>query len=201
VSPRFQQESGVSAINPQDVSPPTEHTLEAHWKLFLAEGIALIVLGVVALFLPTLASIGVALVVGWLLLLGGLLGMVTTFVGRQAPGFLWSLLSSLAAAAAGILLILWPAVGALSLTLILTVFLVADGVVTMMIGFAHYRAQHRHWHWLLFNGALDLLFAAIILVALPTSALVVIGIIVGIDLVFGGAALVALTLAAHRAAL
>ena len=175
-----------------------EHTFETHWKLFLCEGIGLIVLGIIALILPALASIGVAVLLGWLLFLGGAFGAVTTFVGRDAPGFLWALLSSLTAMAAGIVLFLWPVVGVLSLTLILTVFLVADGVVTIMIAFAHRRATHEHWYWMLFNGALDLLFAAIILVALPASSFVVIGVVVGIDLVFGGASLVALTLAAHR---
>ncbi|MDR3528655.1 MAG: HdeD family acid-resistance protein [Rhizomicrobium sp.] len=193
----------MSAINDlREAALPyrAEHTLEAHWKLFLGEGIGLVVLGVIALILPALASIGVALVLGWLLFLGGALGAVTTCVGRDAPGFWWTLLSSFVAMGAGILLFLWPAVGVWSLTLVLTVFLVADGVVTIMVAFAHRRATHQHWYWMLFNGALDLLFAAIILVALPASSFVVVGVVVGIDLVFGGATLVALTLAAHRTA-
>jgi uncharacterized membrane protein HdeD (DUF308 family) len=137
---------------------------------------------------------------GWLLLLGGAFGFVTACIGRHAPGVLWSLLSSLTAIAVGALLFLWPAVGAFSLTLVITVFLVADGVVTILFAFAHRRAQYQHWYLLLVNGALDLFFAAIILVALPSSSLVVVGIIVGIDLVLGGASLITLTLAAHRAA-
>ncbi len=177
-----------------------DRAFEAHWKFYLGEGIGLIVLGIGALIMPALASIGVALLLGWLLFLGGVFGLITTFVGRHAPGFLWSLLSALAAMVAGTLLFLWPAVGALSLTLILTLFLVADGIVTIMIALTHRRALHQRWNWLLFNGVLDLLFAAIILVALPASTLMVVGIIVGVDLVFGGASLIALTLAAHCAA-
>jgi uncharacterized membrane protein HdeD (DUF308 family) len=174
-----------------------EHTVEAHWRIFLAEGIGLIVLGIGALILPPLASIGVAILLGWLLLLGGIFGFVTTIVGRHAPGFLWSLLSSIIAIVAGFLLFGWPAAGALSLTLILTVFLAADGIVTIMIALDYRRALHGRWGWLLVNGALDLILAAIIFVTLPASALWAIGIIVGIDLLFGGSSLVALSLAAR----
>jgi len=192
--------SAISQFRGASLPHQVEHTLESHWTLFVAEGVVLIVLGFAALILPVLASIGIALLLGWSLFLGGILGMVTTFFGRHAPGFTWSLLSSLAAIVAGGMLFLWPAIGTLSLTLILTVFLVADGVVTIMIALAHRRALHRRWYWLLVNGVLDLVFAAIIFVALPASAFVVVGIIVGIDLVFGGTSLVVLTLAAHRTA-
>ena len=174
-----------------------EHTVEAHWRFFLAEGIGLIVLGLGALILPPLASIGVAILLGWLLLLGGVFGLVTSIVGRHAPGFVWSLLSSIIAIVAGVLLFGWPAAGALSLTLVLTAFLTADGVVTIMIALDYRRALHDRWVWLLVNGVLDLILATIIFIALPASALWAIGIIVGIDLVFGGSSLVALSLAAR----
>lgn len=177
-----------------------EHSLETHWRLFLFEGIGLIVLGAIALILPPLASIGIAIIIGWLLIFGGILGLLTTIVGRHAPGFRWSLTSSVIAIVAGVLLFGWPAVGALSLTMILTVFLLADGLATIMMALEYRRAEHRRWGWLLVNGVLDLVLAAIILVALPASALWAIGIIVGIDLVFGGSSLVALSLAAHRKA-
>jgi len=123
---------------------------------------------------------------------------VTTVVGRHAPGFWWSLLSSIVAIVAGVLLFGWPAVGAVSLTLVLTVFLATDGFVTIMIAMEYRRALHGRWGWLLVNGVLDLILAGIIFVALPASALWAVGIIVGIDLLFGGSSLVALSLAARR---
>jgi uncharacterized membrane protein HdeD (DUF308 family) len=178
-----------------------EHTLEAHWRLFLSEGIGLIALGIAALILPPLASIGIAVIIGWLLIFGGVFGLLTTIVGRHAPGFRWSLASSVIAIVAGVLLFGWPAVGALSLTMILTVFLLADGLATLMMALEYRQALHSQWGWLLVNGMLDLVLASIILVALPASALWAVGIIVGIDLVFGGSSLVALSLAAHRKAI
>ena len=178
-----------------------EHSLEAHWRLFLAEGIGLIVLGLVALILPPLASIGIAIILGWLLLFAGVFGLLTIIVGCHAPGFWWSLTSSIVAIITGVLLFGWPALGALSLTMILMVFLLADGLATIMMALEYRRALHSQWGWLLVNGVLDLVLAVIILVALPASALWAVGIIVGIDLVFGGTSLVVLSLAAYRKAM
>ncbi|HSC61732.1 MAG TPA: DUF308 domain-containing protein, partial [Rhizomicrobium sp.] len=62
----------------------TEHTFEAHWRMFFFEGVVLVVLGIVALILPPLASIAVAIMFGWVLFLGGAFGLITTLVGRHA---------------------------------------------------------------------------------------------------------------------
>jgi uncharacterized membrane protein HdeD (DUF308 family) len=175
-----------------------EHTFEAHWQLFLVEGVALVVLGIIALILPPLASIAVAILFGWLLLLGGVFGFVTTLLGRHAPGFWWSLLSSLVAIVAGALLFGWPAGGVFSLTFVLTGFLAADGLLTIMLALDYRRALHGRWMWLMVNGVIDLVLAAIILIGLPQSAAWAIGIIVGVDLLFGGLSLIAMSLAARN---
>lgn len=176
-----------------------EHTFEAHWRLFFFEGVVLVVLGIVALILPPLASIAVAILFGWVLFLGGVFGLVSTLVGRHAPGFWWSILSSLIAIVAGVLLFGWPAGGALSLTVILTGFLAADGILTIMLSLEYRRALHSRWVWLMVNGVIDLFLAALIFVGLPASAAWAIGIIVGIDMLFGGSSLIAMSLAARNA--
>jgi uncharacterized membrane protein HdeD (DUF308 family) len=176
-----------------------EHTFEAHWRLFFFEGVVLLVLGIIALVLPPLASIAVAILFGWVLFLGGVFGLITTIVGRHAPGFWWSILSSLVAIVAGVLLFDWPAGGVLSLTLVLTGFLAADGILTIMLSLEYRRALHGRWVWLLANGLIDLLLAAIIFIGLPASAAWAIGIIVGVDMLFGGASLIAMSLAARAA--
>jgi uncharacterized membrane protein HdeD (DUF308 family) len=65
----------MNQVGNTGLSVGAEHTLEAHWRLFLVEGIGLIALGIGALILPPLASIGVAILLGWLLLLGGAFGL------------------------------------------------------------------------------------------------------------------------------
>jgi uncharacterized membrane protein HdeD (DUF308 family) len=177
----------------------TEHTFETHWRMFFFEGVVLVVLGLVALILPPLASIAVAILFGWVLFAGGIVGLVTTLAGRHAPGFWWSILSSLVAIVAGVLLFGWPAGGALSLTVILTGFLAADGILTIMLSLEYRRALHDRWLWLMVNGVIDLILAAVIFIGLPASAAWAIGIIVGIDMLFGGSSLIAMSLAARNA--
>jgi len=176
-----------------------EHTFEAHWRMFFFEGVVLVVLGVIALILPPLASIAVAILFGWVLFAGGVVGLVTTLAGRHAPGFWWAILSSLVAIVAGVLLFGWPAGGALSLTIILTGFLAVDGILTIMLSLEYRRALHQRWVWLMVNGVIDLFLAALIFVGLPASAAWAIGIIVGVDMLFGGMSLIAMALAARNA--
>ena len=76
-----------------------------HWVLFLVEGIILVVLGLLAIIIPPLATIAVTIFLGWLFLISGIVGLVTTFWARHAPGFWWSLLSAVLAIAAGIVLL------------------------------------------------------------------------------------------------
>lgn len=176
-----------------------EHTFQAHWRMFLFEGVVLVVLGLLALILPPLASIAVAILFGWLLFIGGVFGLATTLIGRHAPGYWWAILSSLIAIIAGVLLFGWPAGGVFSLTLVLTAFLATDGILTILLALDYRRALHDRWGWMIVNGVIDLILAAIIFIGLPQSATWAIGIIVGVDLLFGGSSLIAMALAAHRA--
>jgi uncharacterized membrane protein HdeD (DUF308 family) len=168
-----------------------------HRRLFLIEGIILVVLGIAAILVPPLASVAVALFLGWLFLIGGIVGLITTLSDRRAPGFWWSLLSAVVAIVAGILLILRPVSGAFSLTVVLTAFLLADGILMILYAIAHRRELSRRWGWLLANGIIDILLAGVIVLALPSSALWALGLIVGIDMLFGGWSLIAMSLASR----
>src|ERR1700761_2680208 len=91
-------------------------SLSEHWRLFLIEGIVLLLLGIAAIAIPPLATFAVEILIGWLLLMSGVVGLITTLRMRQAPGFWWSLCSALVGILAGIILIAWPLSGAVSLT-------------------------------------------------------------------------------------
>jgi uncharacterized membrane protein HdeD (DUF308 family) len=168
-----------------------------HWKLFLIEGIVLVILGAAAIVLPQIASLAVAIMLGWLFLIGGGIGLATTVMARMAPGFWWALASSVVSIAVGALLLGWPIHAVVSLTFLLTVFLIADGLFMIMYGIEHRRQLSQRWGWLTANGVLDLVLAAIIIVALPGSALWVLGLVIGIDLLFGGSSLIAIALKAR----
>jgi uncharacterized membrane protein HdeD (DUF308 family) len=173
-------------------------SLHEHWKLFLVEGAILLILGLVAVMVPIVATVAVEIIVGWLILVSGIVGLVTTFYMRRAPGFWWSLFSALIGTAAGVVLLLWPLNGALSLTLILTVFLAFEGVVSIMFAFDHRRELSGRWGMMLLSGIVDLILAGFIFSGLPGTAAWAIGLLVGINLVFGGTAVVAMALHARR---
>ena len=117
------------------------NSLQAHWKFFLIEGIVLVILGMIAICVPPVATVTVEIFIGWLILLSGVLGLVMTFQTRGSPGFGWSLLSAVVGIAAGIVLLLWPLSGVLTLTVMLTAFLTVEGVVSIMYALAHRRER------------------------------------------------------------
>src|ERR1700720_4029607 len=86
-------------------------TLREHWKLFLIEGLVLVVLGLLAIAVPPLAGLAVTILFGWLFLISGVVGLVASFAMRQAPGFWWSLLSAALGILVGLLLLAQPLSG------------------------------------------------------------------------------------------
>jgi uncharacterized membrane protein HdeD (DUF308 family) len=174
-------------------------SLRAHWKLFLIEGIVLLVLGLAAVMLPLIATLAIAIVIGWVFLVSGIVGLIATFRMRRAPGFWWSLFSAILAVVAGIVLLRWPLGGALSLTFVLTIFLLLEGVASIMFALEHKRELSGRWGVMLVSGLVDLLLAGMIFAGLPGTAAWAIGLLVGINMIFGGSALIAMALHARDA--
>jgi uncharacterized membrane protein HdeD (DUF308 family) len=172
--------------------------LREHWLAYLIEGILLMVLGAAAIAVPSWATLTVTIFLGWLFLVSGIIGLITTFWLKRAPGFWWSLLSAVLAVVVGALLIGWPVSGALSLTLALLIYFAAEGIFSIMFGLEHQRSLSGRWGWLVLNGVIDLFLVGVILFGVPGTAAWVLGLLVGIDLVYGGSALIALSLTAHR---
>jgi uncharacterized membrane protein HdeD (DUF308 family) len=175
-------------------------SLHEHWVLFLAEGILLLVLGVLAIAIPQIATLAAEILFGWIFLAAGIAGLFTTFWMRNAPGFWWSLLSALLAIGAGVVLLLYPLSGVLSLTLVLIVFFIIEGVASIMFALEHKRELSGRWGFMLLSGIVDLILAGIIFAGLPGTATWAIGLLIGINMVFGGAALIAMALHARDAA-
>ncbi|HEX7789617.1 MAG TPA: DUF308 domain-containing protein, partial [Afipia sp.] len=113
-------------------------------------------------------------------------------------GFWWSLLSAALALAAGIILIVQPVAGTLTLTLVVSAYFIAEGITTIMYALAHRRELSGRWGWLLMSGIVDLVVAALIIAGLPGSAAWAIGLLIGINLVFGGTSLIGMALAARN---
>jgi uncharacterized membrane protein HdeD (DUF308 family) len=188
------------SMTPSDFSAARRavaETMREHWVLFMVEGIVLVVLGMLAIIIPQLASLAVTILIGWLFLISGVVGLVTTFWVKGAPGFWWSLVSAVIAIGAGVVLLGWPISGTVSLTLVLIVFFIVEGVASIMYGIEHRREASSRSGWMIVSGVIDLILAAIIFSGLPGTAFWALGLLVGINMVFGGTSLIAMALGAR----
>jgi len=174
------------------------NAIHEHWKLFLVEGIILIILGMAAIIVPQVATFAFAILIGWLFLVSGIVGLITTFWMRHAPGFWWSLFSAVIAILAGGVLLARPVSGVLSLTFVLIAFFVIEGIVTIMYAIDHRAQLSGRWAWMLASGVVDLILAGIIFAGLPGTAVWALGLLVGINMVFGGTAMIGMALAAKE---
>jgi uncharacterized membrane protein HdeD (DUF308 family) len=176
------------------------NALHEHWKLYLFEGILLLILGAIAIIIPPIATLAVTIVIGWLFLISGIVGLVTTFMMRNAPGFWWSLVSAALAVVAGGWLLARPLSGAVSLTIVVVVFFIIEGIASIMFALEHKRELSGRWGWMLVSGVIDLILAFVIFTGLPGTAAWAIGLLVGINMIFGGSALIAMALHARNTA-
>jgi uncharacterized membrane protein HdeD (DUF308 family) len=190
----------MSTPDIQNIQRAVADALHRHWKLYLAEGILLLVLGFIAIVIPPLATLAVTILLGWLFLVSGVMGLFTTYMLRHAPGFWWSLLSAALGVLVGASLLAMPLSGALSLTVVLVAFFMIEGVVTIMFALDHKRELTGRWGWMLTSGVVDLALGVMILAGLPSTAAWAIGLLVGINMMFGGSALIGMALQARKAA-
>jgi uncharacterized membrane protein HdeD (DUF308 family) len=183
----------------QGIQRAATAALREHWVLFLVEGVVLLVLGATAVVLPPIATLAVTILFGWLFLVSGIVGLVTTFWMRHAPGFWWSLLSAALGIIVGAMLLASPVTGALSLTLVLIAFFLIEGAISIMFALDHRRELSGQWGWMLMSGIIDLILAMMIFAGLPSTAVWAVGLLVGINMIFGGVALIAMALHARKA--
>lgn len=162
--------------------------LKNHRTLVLFEGVLFTLLGIIAVAMPGIFTLSTELFIGWLLLFGGGIQLYRTFKSRHSSGFLGSLVVSLLYLIFGFLFVAFPIAGVLSLTLLLTLFFIAEGIGKIILGF-EYRA-FRSWGWFLLNGILSLIIAYIIWSGWPGTAFWVIGLLVGINMIFFGLSLI-----------
>ena len=167
-----------------------------HWKLFLFQGLALMLLGLLAAALPQVTSLAVTVLVGALFLVGGAVRLFGLRRGRRSPGHFLSKLTAVLALLLGLVLLLEPFQGVRTLTLLLLAFFVVQGAVSIYTAL-RYRRQLPSSHWLLLSGLVDLVLAGLIWADWPGSAVWAIGLLVGLSIFFLGLALVMSALAAR----
>jgi uncharacterized membrane protein HdeD (DUF308 family) len=185
---------------PAEIAAALKKSMSDHWRLFMAEGVVLVVLGLAAIVIPPVAGLATTIIIGWLFLIGGAVGIVATSGAHRAPGFGWSLFSAIVALLAGIVLLWNPWQGLATLTYVLIAFFLIDGVLIIVLALEHRRELTGRWEWMMIGGIMDLVLALIIISGLPGSLAWALGLLVGIDLVWGGMSLIAMALSARSGA-
>jgi uncharacterized membrane protein HdeD (DUF308 family) len=168
--------------------------LKAHWRLYVLEGVMMIVLGLLAIAYPVFATLAVDLYLGWLFLFSGLFALIAAFSARQFPGFWWALVTALLSVLVGTALIWKPGEGVVSLTAVLTAFFVVEGVFQAAAALSYREVIPHSWAWLLASGVADLALATIIISGWPGTVGWTLGLLAGVSLLTSGWAIVMVTL-------
>ncbi|MFA6051005.1 MAG: HdeD family acid-resistance protein [Methylobacter sp.] len=166
--------------------------LQTHWKLFLAEGIVFIILGLCAVVIPQFFSVAIVVFLGWILLFGGAAHIGRALMFSDMPGFgLW-LFMGILQGVVGYLFITEPAAGVLTLTMLMTLFFALEGITKISLAFM--MRPLANWGFILFSGITALVFAVIIWVSWSESAHWLLGLFLGINMIFLGWSLVKISL-------
>ncbi|HEY6290157.1 MAG TPA: HdeD family acid-resistance protein [Terriglobia bacterium] len=188
---------GLMMDSPLNVFRTGLHELRRNWGWILALGIALIVLGMIAIGDVVFFTVVSVIFLGWVLVFGGIVEAVQAFRHRKGGSFFLHLLSSVLAVVVGFLLLENPQAGALVLTLMLAVYFIAGGIFRI---FAALTMRLPTWGWMVFNGLVTLALGILVLAHWPSSALWIIGLFIGIDLIVTGWTRVMLALAVRKLA-
>jgi uncharacterized membrane protein HdeD (DUF308 family) len=162
-------------------------------------GILMLICGFLAITLPLASGIGVAIVIGWLLLISGVWHLLFGFrSGSGLGGFLWQLLLAIVYVAAGLMLTLYPLAGLAWLTLVLATFLLIEAALEFVLYFNIRRRVNASW--VLVDALITLLLGILIWARWPFSSVWAIGTLIGVSLIFSGISRLMLSSAASREA-
>jgi len=162
----------------------------------MAWGILMFACGILAIALPLASSIGIAIILAWLILFAGVWHLIYAFQSRRIGAVLWQILLALLYGSIGLYLLMNPLLGVLSLTLVLATFLLIEGFLEIIL---YFQLRHlRHSGWILFDGIVTLILGVLIWAQWPSSAVWVIGTLVGISLIFSGISRFMLALAVRN---
>jgi uncharacterized membrane protein HdeD (DUF308 family) len=160
-------------------------------------GVLEVILGVVAIIVPAVASVATAIFIGWVLVVASGFYAWDAFSVRHRGRMALRLILAVLTFAAGVYLLVAPLDGVFTLTVMLVIWFAATGTARLVMGLAELGTPGAGW--LAASGAMSLILAILIAVQLPSSAAWAIGLLVGINLLFSGTALIALARALKAA--
>jgi uncharacterized membrane protein HdeD (DUF308 family) len=186
------EENKMATLNPlrSAMQHAISEALSTHWRLLLFQGVIMLLLGILAFLAPVAATIAADIFIGWLFLISGVVGLVAVFSAKDIPAFLWSLITAALSVTAGVLLIWKPVEGALTLTLLLTALFITEGIFQIAASIAYRHVPGGSAGWMLVSGLADLALVAVIIAGWPVTAVWTLGILVAVNLITSGWAIV-----------
>lgn len=159
--------------------------MERHLKsYYLVEGAIFVILGILAIIAPFTFTVAFELMIGWLFVVGGIVQAYRIFTRKNSSGLAFSIFSSILYLVVGFLLLFYPFTGILTITFMLAAFYFLEGIA--QISYATFLKDSPNWGWLLLSGIIAIIVAFIIWSGWPGTAYWVLGILVGINLIFYG---------------
>lgn len=179
-----------------DLQPEAIIRKSTSWVIALS--ISLIVLGVLSILLPGIASAFFTAVMGWVAIISGVVMIIESFQSKPVRGFWLNLLVGIAYGIAGIYILFNLAAAVVALTFAFGILFIVEGIFTIIMAFTN-RAGHRMFWLVALNGIVTLILGILVLNRWPSSAIWLIGLYVGISLLMSGISLLAAAMAARRA--
>jgi uncharacterized membrane protein HdeD (DUF308 family) len=168
---------------------PTDIT-SRHWGWHLVQGILLVLAGLLALIFPVASTFTVTLIIGWVLIFSGIFQAISLLRGSDSPLFWLPLVSVVLFILIGALILRNPAEGVLTITLLMIIFFMMEGIAKIIFAFS--MRSLPNWGWVLASGILAVLISLFLWARLPVTALWLIGMLVGIELIVEGIAVSAI---------
>ncbi len=162
-------------------------TVKQYSLWYLVQGVLLVAAGILAVIYPVISSAAVIVMLGWLLIISGVLQGIGLFGAGQVPHFWLQLISVILAVLIGFLFLRDPEQGLVSITLLLIVFFMIEGMSKVV--FALTIRPFPNWGWILASGLVGILLSVILWASLPGTAAWLIGLLLGIQLISVGAAI------------
>jgi uncharacterized membrane protein HdeD (DUF308 family) len=173
----------------------TRKTVRRGSLLYLMQGILLVIAGVLALVYPLITNVALVVFLGWMLLLSGIVQAVTLIGGGKTPDFWLQLISAALSVVVGFLFLRDPAVGVGTLVMLMSVFFMIEGISKTV--FSLTIRPFPNWGWVLASGILGILIA-VWLLANPGMSLLLLGILIGIQLISEGIAIATMAWMARK---
>ena len=170
-------------------------TIRKNWGWFVALGLLMVILGGIAIGYPLASTVAISLILGWVLLIAGIVQIIHAFTARKWSAFGLFLLTGLLYMVVGIVMFRNPIVSIVTLTLLLAVLFIVEGLAKFFMSLDMRGTPN--WGWIMFNGIISLILGILILSGWPATSAWVLGLLVGIDLIVGGMTIAGLALTAH----